>query len=134
MANKKNFITCDGNHAASHVAYMFSEIAAIALVNIDDLAALRLQANSHRLQLRRQTRALITVNYPVAVFLVGLAGLGTAAFHPRAMMAVYSVSGTTAVFRLYLDHADLLDNDIECGGTDCDDSDASIHPGADVHC
>jgi pyruvate-ferredoxin/flavodoxin oxidoreductase len=29
MANKKNFITCDGNQAASHVAYMFSEVAAI---------------------------------------------------------------------------------------------------------
>jgi FSR family fosmidomycin resistance protein-like MFS transporter len=34
-----------------------------------------------------------SINYPVAVLLVGLAGLGTAAFHPRAMMAVYSVSG-----------------------------------------
>ncbi len=34
-----------------------------------------------------------SINYPVAVFLVGLAGLGTAAFHPRAMMAVYFVSG-----------------------------------------
>ncbi|MFO8087410.1 MAG: pyruvate:ferredoxin (flavodoxin) oxidoreductase [Bacteroidales bacterium] len=29
MENKKNFITCDGNYAASHVAYMFSEVAAI---------------------------------------------------------------------------------------------------------
>ena len=29
MANVKNFITCDGNYAASHVAYMFSEVAAI---------------------------------------------------------------------------------------------------------
>ena len=29
MAEKKNFITCDGNYAASHVAYMFSEVAAI---------------------------------------------------------------------------------------------------------
>ena len=29
MANKKKFITCDGNHAASHIAYMFSEVAAI---------------------------------------------------------------------------------------------------------
>ena len=29
MAEKKNFITCDGNQAASHVAYMFSEVAAI---------------------------------------------------------------------------------------------------------
>lgn len=29
MTNKKNFITCDGNYAASHVAYMFSEVAAI---------------------------------------------------------------------------------------------------------
>ncbi|MFC2089253.1 pyruvate:ferredoxin (flavodoxin) oxidoreductase [Bacteroidota bacterium] len=29
MSNKKNFITCDGNYAASHIAYMFSEVAAI---------------------------------------------------------------------------------------------------------
>ena len=44
-----------------------------------------------------------SANYPVAVLLVGLAGLGTAAFHPRAMMDVYFVSGSrlgfgTAVF------------------------------------
>ncbi len=29
MTKKKNFITCDGNYAASHIAYMFSEVAAI---------------------------------------------------------------------------------------------------------
>jgi len=29
MAQKKNFITCDGNYAAAHIAYMFSEVAAI---------------------------------------------------------------------------------------------------------
>ncbi len=29
MAKEKKFITCDGNYAASHVAYMFSEVAAI---------------------------------------------------------------------------------------------------------
>jgi len=29
MANKKKFMTCDGNYAAAHVAYMFSEVAAI---------------------------------------------------------------------------------------------------------
>jgi pyruvate-ferredoxin/flavodoxin oxidoreductase len=29
MKNKKKFITCDGNYAASHIAYMFSEVAAI---------------------------------------------------------------------------------------------------------
>lgn len=29
MANKKKFITCDGNYAASHVSYMFSEVACI---------------------------------------------------------------------------------------------------------
>ncbi len=29
MAKTKKFITCDGNHAAAHVAYMFSEVAAI---------------------------------------------------------------------------------------------------------
>ncbi len=29
MTKKKKFITCDGNYAASHVAYMFSEVAAI---------------------------------------------------------------------------------------------------------
>lgn len=32
-------------------------------------------------------------NYLTALLLVGFAGLGTAAFHPRAMMAVYLVSG-----------------------------------------
>jgi len=37
-------------------------------------------------------------NYPMAVVLVGLAGLGTAAFHPRAMMAVYSMSGSRLGF------------------------------------
>ena len=29
MANEKKFITCDGNQAAAHIAYMFSEVAAI---------------------------------------------------------------------------------------------------------
>jgi len=29
MAKQKKFITCDGNYAASHVAYMFSEVACI---------------------------------------------------------------------------------------------------------
>ncbi len=47
MEKKKKFITCDGNHAASHVAYMFSEVAAIYPItpssnmaeNIDEWAA-----------------------------------------------------------------------------------------------
>jgi len=29
MSTIKNFITCDGNYAAAHIAYMFSEVAAI---------------------------------------------------------------------------------------------------------
>ena len=29
MTQKKNFITCDGNYAAAHIAYMFSEVACI---------------------------------------------------------------------------------------------------------
>lgn len=29
MANKKNYLTCDGNQAAAHIAYMFSEVASI---------------------------------------------------------------------------------------------------------
>jgi pyruvate-ferredoxin/flavodoxin oxidoreductase len=29
MASKKKFLTCDGNYAAAHIAYMFSEVAAI---------------------------------------------------------------------------------------------------------
>jgi len=29
MANKKKFITCDGNYAAAHISYMFSEVACI---------------------------------------------------------------------------------------------------------
>ena len=29
MSKEKKFITCDGNQAAAHIAYMFSEVAAI---------------------------------------------------------------------------------------------------------
>jgi pyruvate-ferredoxin/flavodoxin oxidoreductase len=29
MTKKKNFVTCDGNYAAAHIAYMFSEVASI---------------------------------------------------------------------------------------------------------
>lgn len=29
MTKKRNFVTCDGNFAAAHIAYMFSEVAAI---------------------------------------------------------------------------------------------------------
>ncbi len=47
MEKKKKFITCDGNHAAAHVAYMFSEVAAIYPItpssnmaeNVDEWAA-----------------------------------------------------------------------------------------------
>ncbi len=47
MTKTKKFITCDGNHAAAHVAYMFSEVAAIYPItpssnmaeNVDEWAA-----------------------------------------------------------------------------------------------
>ncbi|PKP19350.1 MAG: pyruvate:ferredoxin (flavodoxin) oxidoreductase [Bacteroidetes bacterium HGW-Bacteroidetes-21] len=47
MAKQKKFITCDGNHAAAHVAYMFSELACIYPItpssnmaeNVDEWAA-----------------------------------------------------------------------------------------------
>lgn len=47
MTKEKKFVTCDGNYAASHVAYMFSEVAAIYPItpsspmaeNIDEWAA-----------------------------------------------------------------------------------------------
>ena len=29
MAKEKKFLTCDGNQAAAHIAYMFTEVAAI---------------------------------------------------------------------------------------------------------
>ncbi|MDR1699503.1 MAG: hypothetical protein LBR75_06750, partial [Prevotellaceae bacterium] len=29
MAKEKKFLTCDGNQAAAHIAYMFSEVAAV---------------------------------------------------------------------------------------------------------
>ena len=29
MSKEKKFITCDGNQAAAHISYMFSEVAAI---------------------------------------------------------------------------------------------------------
>jgi len=47
MTDKKNFITCDGNYAAAHIAYMFSEMACIYPItpssnmaeNVDEWAA-----------------------------------------------------------------------------------------------
>jgi pyruvate-ferredoxin/flavodoxin oxidoreductase len=47
MAKEKKFVTCDGNYAASHIAYMFSEVAAIYPItpssnmaeNVDEWAA-----------------------------------------------------------------------------------------------
>ena len=47
MKKAKNFLTCDGNQAASHIAYMFSEVAAIYPItpssnmaeNVDEWAA-----------------------------------------------------------------------------------------------
>ena len=47
MAKEKKFITCDGNHAAAHVAYMFSDLACIYPItpssnmaeNVDEWAA-----------------------------------------------------------------------------------------------
>ncbi|GHS86613.1 pyruvate-flavodoxin oxidoreductase [Bacteroidia bacterium] len=47
MANEKKMLTCDGNQAAAHVAYMFSEVAAIYPItpssnmaeNVDEWAA-----------------------------------------------------------------------------------------------
>ena len=47
MKKGKNFLTCDGNQAASHMAYMFSEVAAIYPItpssnmaeNVDEWAA-----------------------------------------------------------------------------------------------
>lgn len=47
MTEKKNFITCDGNYAAAHIAYMFSEVACIYPItpssnmaeNVDEWAA-----------------------------------------------------------------------------------------------
>ena len=47
MGSKKNYLTIDGNYAASYIAYMFSEVAAIYPItpssnmaeNIDEWAA-----------------------------------------------------------------------------------------------
>ena len=47
MAKEKKFMTCDGNAAAAHIAYMFTEVAAIYPItpsspmaeNVDEWAA-----------------------------------------------------------------------------------------------
>ena len=39
MAKEKKFITCDGNEAAAHISYMFSEVAAILAEHVDEWAA-----------------------------------------------------------------------------------------------
>lgn len=38
MAKEKKFITCDGNQAAAHISYMFSEVAAIYHHPVVDMA------------------------------------------------------------------------------------------------
>ena len=40
MAKEKKFITCDGNEAAAHVSYMFSEVAAIYPIHVDKQTAM----------------------------------------------------------------------------------------------
>ena len=40
MAKEKKFITCDGNEAAAHVSYMFSEVAAIYPIQVDKQEAM----------------------------------------------------------------------------------------------
>ena len=37
MTKQKKFITCDGNQAAAHISYMFSEVAAIYPITSSDL-------------------------------------------------------------------------------------------------
>ena len=47
MAKEKQFLTCDGNAAAAHIAYMFSEVSCIYPItpsspmaeNVDEWAA-----------------------------------------------------------------------------------------------
>ena len=36
MTKQKKFITCDGNQAAAHISYMFSEVAAIYPITCDE--------------------------------------------------------------------------------------------------
>ena len=36
MTKQKKFITCDGNQAAAHISYMFSEVAAIYHITSDE--------------------------------------------------------------------------------------------------
>ena len=40
MAKEKKFMTCDGNCAAAHVAYMFSEVAAHVAYMFSEVAAI----------------------------------------------------------------------------------------------
>ena len=40
MAKEKRFITCDGNEAAAHVSYMFSEVAAIYPIHVEKQTAM----------------------------------------------------------------------------------------------
>ena len=56
MTKQKKFITCDGNQAAAHISYMFSEVAAIYPITpsstmaeyVDEWAARRSQEHLRR--------------------------------------------------------------------------------------
>ena len=41
MTKQKKFITCDGNQAAAHISYMFSEVAAIYPITPSSTMALQ---------------------------------------------------------------------------------------------
>ena len=64
MAKEKRFITCDGNEAAAHVSYMFSEVAAIYPItpsspmaeHVDEWAA---KGRKNLWQYRRCSRRLV---------------------------------------------------------------------------
>ena len=48
MANEKKFITCDGNYAAAHIAYLFSEHAAIYPITPSSTMARERKTSSER--------------------------------------------------------------------------------------
>ena len=50
MANEKKFITCDGNYAAAHIAYLFSEHAAIYPITPSSTGQLRERKTSSERQ------------------------------------------------------------------------------------
>ena len=71
MTKQKKFITCDGNQAAAHISYMFSEVAAIYPITPSSTMAEYVDEWAADVYKRQGPRPAIFRNCIIKIFHVG---------------------------------------------------------------